>query len=102
MKHPSKGVLHAPHAYPENALPPGVLPLARPAPLVKAQSLAFLMFEKPDLAACEAFLTDFGLRTVEWSEERLLMRGSGPAPCIYMARRGARARCLGSAFSVAG
>ncbi|MBA5689906.1 VOC family protein [Rugamonas apoptosis] len=102
MKQPSNGVLRTPHAYPQSALPPGVQPLARPVPLVKAQSLAFLMFEKPDLAACENFLTDFGLQTVERTAERLLMRGSGPQACIYMARRGRRARYLGAAFSVAG
>jgi catechol 2,3-dioxygenase-like lactoylglutathione lyase family enzyme len=102
MNHATKGVLRTPHAYPASALPPGVQALTRPAPLVKAQSLAFLMFEKPDLAACETFLTDFGLRPVERSEDRLLMRGSGPQPCIYMARRGRRARYLGAAFTVAG
>src|SRR5476649_2823441 len=102
MNHPSKGVLRTPHAYPASALPPGVQPLARPTPLLKAQSLAFLMFEKPDLTACETFLADFGLHTVERNAQLLLMRGSGPQPCIYMARRGRRARYLGAAFTVAG
>jgi len=101
MNQASKGVLRTPTAYPETALPPHVQPLVRPVALVKAQSLAFLMFEKPDLAACETFLTDFGLRTVERGAERLLMRGSGSAPCIYLARCGPRARFVGAAFTVA-
>jgi len=102
MNHPSQGVLRAPVAYPEHALPAHVQKLARPAALVKARALAFLMFEKPDLAACQTFLSDFGMHTVESSAERLLMRGSGPAPCIYLARRGPKARFLGAAFTVAG
>jgi len=102
MNHPAKGVLRTPHAYPVSALPSGVQALARPTPLLKAQSLAFLMFEKPDLIACETFLADFGLHTVERNEQHLLMRGSGQQPCIYMARRGRRARYLGAAFTVAG
>ena len=64
MKQAFPAALRTPPAYPESALPAGVQPLARPAPLVKAQALAFLMFEKPDLAAAEAFLTDFGMLTV--------------------------------------
>jgi hypothetical protein len=95
-------VLRAPPAYPESALPSFVHKLLRPAPLVKAQSLAFLMFEKPDLAATEEFLADFGMHRVSRTAERLLMRGSGSQPCIYVASRGARSRYIGAAFTVAG
>ena len=102
MNHSSQGVLRTPAAHPEHALPSHVQKLVRPAALIKARSLAFLMFEKPDLAACENFLTDFGMRTLESSAERLLMRGSGSAPRIHLARRGPRARFLGAAFTVAG
>ncbi|NVD73704.1 VOC family protein [Duganella sp. BJB1802] len=72
--------LRTPQAYPEHALPPGVQKLPRPAALVKAQALAFLMFEKPDLDATAAFLADFGMRQVARDGERLLMRGAGDAP----------------------
>ena len=102
MNQPSLGVLRTPHAYPENALPAEVQKLVRPAALVKARALAFLMFEKPDLVACARFLSDFGLHPVERSAERLLMRASGTAPCVILARRGPRARYLGAAFTVAG
>jgi len=93
--------LHTPPAYPEHALPAGVQPLARPAPLVKAQALAFLMFEKPDLDAVESFLTDFGMLPVASGGQQLAMRGHGDAPVIFHARRGPRARYLGAAFRVA-
>ena len=89
-------------SYPEHALPAHVRKLERPPALVKAQALAFLMFEKPDLDATAAFLTDFGMQPVVRDSERLLMRGSGSAPCIYMAWRAARSRYIGAAFSVAG
>jgi catechol 2,3-dioxygenase-like lactoylglutathione lyase family enzyme len=102
MKHTTRAALRMPSAYPESALPAGVQKLVRPIHLVKAQSLAFLMFEKPDLAACESFLTDFGMHRVTRSDERLLMRGHGSAPCIYMATRGREARYVGAAFTVAG
>jgi hypothetical protein len=97
----TQAALRTPPAYPESALPAGIEKLPRPEPLVKAQSLAFLMFEKPDLDACEAFLSDFGMQRVARDDERLLMRGHGSAPCIYMARRGDQARYTGAAFTVA-
>jgi catechol 2,3-dioxygenase-like lactoylglutathione lyase family enzyme len=98
----TKAVLRAPSAFAESALPPHVQKLERPASLVKAQSLAFLMFEKRDLQANEAFLTDFGMRCVTRTADMLIMRGSGSEPCIYMACRGPRSRYLGAAFTVAG
>jgi hypothetical protein len=100
MTDSSNTALRTPPAYPESALPSFVQPLERPKPLVKAQSLAFLMFEKPDLAAVQAFLADFGMGTVSHDDAQLMMRGSGGAPCIYWARRAKRSRYLGAAFTV--
>lgn len=101
MPHQNQAVLRTPPAYPESTLPPFIERLERPTPLIKARSLAFLMFEKPDLAATEAFLRDFGMRTVFRDADQLQMRGSGSEPCIHMARRGSRSRYLGAAFTVA-
>jgi hypothetical protein len=97
-----RAALRTSPSYPEHALPPRVHKLQRPAALVKARALAFLMFEKCDLDATAAFLTDFGMQAAYRDSQQLLMRGGGPAPCIYMAKRGARSRYLGAAFSVAG
>jgi hypothetical protein len=94
-------VLRTPPAYPESALPLPVHKLEHPPALVKAQSLALLMFEKPELARVESFLTDFGMRTVLRTADRLMMRGSGSAPCICVAHRGPRSRYVGAAFTVA-
>jgi catechol 2,3-dioxygenase-like lactoylglutathione lyase family enzyme len=93
--------LQVPRAYPESARPDFVQKLERPAGLVKAQSLAFLIFEKPDLDAVEKFMTDFGMHVVSRTLEQLTMRGSGGAPCIYVARKGPRSRYVGAAFTVA-
>jgi catechol 2,3-dioxygenase-like lactoylglutathione lyase family enzyme len=83
-------------------LPGFIQKLERPDPLVRAQSLAFLMFEKADLATTEAFLADFGMHRVSRTRDRLLMRGSGSQPCIYMASRASRSRYIGAAFTVSG
>lgn len=94
--------MHMPISHPETALPQGVQKLQRPPALVKAQSLAFLMFVKPDLDATEKFLRDFGLRTVLRRDDVLHMRGHGQAPCIFVAVRGEQSRYTGAAFTVAG
>lgn len=96
----AKAVLRTPSAYREGALPPHVQKLVRPLPLVKARSLAFLMFEKPDLAATETFLTDFGMRSVSRTADSLVMRAADSAPAIYVAHRGRRSRYIGAAFTV--
>ena len=89
-----------PPSYPESALPAFIQKLERPTPVIKAQSLAFLMFEKPDLEKTEAFLCDFGMHVVERTLAQLRMRGNGPAPCIYLANCGDRSRYIGAAFTV--
>lgn len=93
-------VLRTSPAYPQSALPAHIQKLERPTPLLKAQSLAFLMFEKPDLKATEAFLSDFGMRSVSRTGERLVMRASGCAPAVCVAYRGTRSRYVGAAFTV--
>lgn len=65
--------------------------LARAAnPVVKAQDLAFVMFNRPDLDVMERFLVDFGLKRAERRPDRLVMRaarGLGPAHVTYHARQ---------------
>jgi catechol 2,3-dioxygenase-like lactoylglutathione lyase family enzyme len=100
MKQTYPAALRTPPSYPQSALPDGIVPLQRPAALAKAESLAFLMFEKPDLDAAQAFLTDFGMLRVARSDGQLQMRGHGSAPAIYLARPGPRSRYLGAAFTV--
>ncbi|MDR3418488.1 MAG: VOC family protein [Nevskia sp.] len=77
-------------------------PARHPNPTTRARALAYLVFDRPDLAQAERFLTDFGLRTVSRSSELLFLRGTGAAPFCYVVRKAARARFAGFGLQVAG
>jgi hypothetical protein len=64
--------------------------------------LAFLMWEKKSLGPTAEFLNDFGLHIVSKTETKLIARGTGNAPAIYVAHKGAENRFLGSAFVMSG
>ncbi|QRK06997.1 VOC family protein [Archangium violaceum] len=70
-------------------------PARHPNPTVKAQALAYLMFERPDLELTERFLADFGLRVVARTNEALFLRGTAPTPFCYVALRGNKPRFVG-------
>ena len=95
----SAAALHL--SYPQSELPDGVTTLERPASQARATSLAFLRFEKRDLRATEAFLSDFGMMAVDRADTRLVMRGANESPCIYVAEKARRSRFVGAAFTVA-
>ncbi|HTJ68452.1 MAG TPA: VOC family protein [Actinospica sp.] len=70
-------------------------------PVVKVHDLAWLEFEKPDLAGAERFARDFGFTVVLSSADELHLRGCDPgAPCLVV-RRGRRSRFVGTAFRAA-
>lgn len=94
-------VLRQPESQPASRLPPFVQPLERPQPLGRAVELAFLRWHKRKLAPTERFWRDFGLHIVSAGPERLLARGTGTAPCIAVAERGARDGFVGAAFLMA-
>ena len=76
-------------------------PARHPQPTVKAQALAYVMFDRPDVERAARFLSDFGLQTVSHTADLLVMRGTGPAPFCYLARRADRARFAGFGLRVA-
>ena len=81
---------------------PGTIKLQRSvAPIVKADQLLFVHFERPSLAQAEQYLRDFGLVIVEQRENEFFMRGTGPQPYIYRVTQGPKARFRGLGFSVA-
>jgi catechol 2,3-dioxygenase-like lactoylglutathione lyase family enzyme len=90
--------LRQPESVPQSKLPAHIQPLARPQALGRAVELAFLMWEKRDLASTERFLQDFGLQTVSRTPEKLVARGYGSAPALYVANQGARNAFAGAAF----
>lgn len=70
-------------------------------PVIKVHDLAWLEFEKPDLAAAESFAHAFGFATTQRTASELTLRGSAPgAPCVVI-RRGPRTRFIGPAFRAA-
>ncbi|MFB9313478.1 VOC family protein [Nocardioides plantarum] len=70
-------------------------------PVIKVQDIAWLEFEKPDLAAAEVFARAFGFTPVHRTAGELTLRGSLPgAPCVII-RKGAASRFVGPAFRAA-
>ncbi|HTR11992.1 MAG TPA: hypothetical protein VMI72_01760, partial [Roseiarcus sp.] len=79
---------------------PGSVELPRSlAPIIKADSLLYVHFERPDLDKAERYLTDFGLRVASRSEDEILFRGTSSRPFIYRVTRGPKARFLGLGLS---
>ncbi len=80
---------------------PGSIELPRSrAPLVKADKLLFVHFERPDLDKAADYLTDFGLVVAERTDRELYLRGAEAQLYIYRATRGPNARFLGLGLSV--
>ncbi|MCG8670614.1 MAG: VOC family protein [Pseudomonadales bacterium] len=75
-------------------------PARHPSPTAKAQRLAHLIFERPDLQKAEAFLRDFGLVTCDRNSNSIFMRGSAEAPFCYEIRKGKKAQFLGFGLEV--
>ncbi|WIE49820.1 VOC family protein [Pseudomonas sp. GM17] len=76
-------------------------PARHPRPTVKAQTLAHLIFERPDLDKAEKFLVDFGLRITHRTDDCLCLRATGSAPYCYRVHRADQTRFVGLGFTVA-
>ena len=82
--------------HPANTLRLATAQPARHAhPTTRAQSLAYLIFERPDLDRAQQFLSDFGLRLAERTVQALYLRGTGFAPYCYRVAVGPKPRFLG-------
>jgi catechol 2,3-dioxygenase-like lactoylglutathione lyase family enzyme len=68
-------------------------------PVIKVQDIAWLEFEKPDLARAEAFARAFGFATALRTNDELHLRGTDPRSRCVIVRRGPRTRFLGAAFT---
>ena len=73
-----------------------------PTPTVKAQQLAYLLFELPDLEQAERFLTDFGLIPLQRDDRSLYMRSTGTSPFCYRAVQAEQPRFIGFGLEVEG
>lgn len=75
-------------------------PARHPSPITRAKALAYLVFERPDLDRASDFLTAFGLKPVQRSEDACFFRATTSAPFVYRVDRGARPRFAALAFDV--
>jgi catechol 2,3-dioxygenase-like lactoylglutathione lyase family enzyme len=67
-------------------------------PIIKVHDIAWLEFEKPDLARAEAFTRAFGFGTALHTADELCLRGTDPgSPCVLI-RRGPRSKFVGAAY----
>ena len=70
--------------------------------MAKAVHAAQVTYEAPDLALMERFMTDFGLHTVEGSDENTLyMRGTGSQHHIHVTRKADKPGFVGASIEVA-
>jgi hypothetical protein len=75
-------------------------PARHPNQTAKANSLAYLVFERTDLDEAERFLVDFGLVVVGRTDEVLCLRGTSGAPYCYRVCRTEKSHFVGLGFTV--
>ncbi|SHG97092.1 Glyoxalase/Bleomycin resistance protein/Dioxygenase superfamily protein [Hydrocarboniphaga daqingensis] len=75
-------------------------PARHPHPTVRASSLAYLIFERPNLDEAEHFLTDFGLVPTKRTDDVLYLRAAASAPYCYRVHRAKQARFVGMGFAI--
>ncbi|MBB4683314.1 VOC family protein [Amycolatopsis jiangsuensis] len=69
--------------------------------MIKVTDLAWLEFEKPDLARAEVFARDFGFQVASREGDTLRLRGTFAGPPCLVIRRGPTSRFVGPAFFAA-
>ncbi|MXP21673.1 2,3-dihydroxybiphenyl 1,2-dioxygenase [Gordonia sp. HNM0687] len=80
---------------------PGEHPGRHANPVIKVEDLAWLEFEKPDLARTAAFAADFGFTTSLHTDDELHLRGALAGPPCVIVRRGPRSKFVGPTFRAA-
>jgi hypothetical protein len=74
---------------------PGSQPMHRPEALIKADKLAYLIWDVADIEEQESFLLDFGMLTHQRSSDELYMRSYRDSPYIYCGRKAKKTRSSG-------
>jgi catechol 2,3-dioxygenase-like lactoylglutathione lyase family enzyme len=78
------------HLAAENAVLRSLCPLGErcEAPVIKAQRLAYVIFQRPDLQAAEKFFSDFGLLMESRDKDTLYFRGSAEDNITLVVKQG--------------
>lgn len=76
-------------------------PARHNSPTTKAQKLAYLRFQCPDLSVAERFLTDFGLSVALKTPAMLYMRSGDSEPFCYVAEKAEKSAFVGFGLHVA-
>ena len=66
----------------------------------RAVDTLYVRYQLTDLERQAAFMADFGLTVAAQDSNRLHLRGTGPAPFIYVAEKGTSDRFLGAGLLV--
>ncbi len=82
------------------ATPPGSKPIKKVNAYIKADALAYLIWDVADLALQEHFLTDFGMLTEHKTSKELFMRGYGDSPYLYYGRKASKSAFVGMGIRV--
>lgn len=80
--------------------PPGSQPINTPDAYIKADALAYLIWDVADLSVQETFLTDFGMLTEHKTSKELFMRGYGDSPYLYFGRKAKKSAFVGMGIKV--
>lgn len=75
-------------------------PARHTKPVTKASSLAYVIFERPDLSLAEQYLADFGLTLQSKDADHVYMQAKGGAAYCYRVHCGSKARFVGFGFTV--
>lgn len=78
---------------------PGSQPMHRPEALIKADNLAYLIWDVADIEEQESFLLDFGMLTHQKSSDELYMRSYGDSPYVYWGRKAKKTAFVGMGFT---
>lgn len=96
QRHGTHNDLHS-----EQGALPGEHPGRAKNPVIKVEDIAWLEFEKPDLARAEMFAHAFGFATAGRSVDELQLRGAHAGARCVIIRRGSRSRFAAAAFKAA-
>ena len=75
--------------------------ITRPEPLLRARSLAWIRFARPDIDRQKRFLDDFGIAIAARDAQNLYGCGTGSSPYFYHVEKAGKAAFLGLGFELA-